>query len=115
MTGPQYAFVGSRLTDDTLVLRMMLEGLNTQARQWSETITILDNGSLEGLEYEVEQFKHLAHASWQASDPLVPNIVVAFMDRMSHNRDTERLLAAATSEGVPVFVVSNYDAKRIAP
>lgn len=113
MKGPEYLFCGSRLTSDTLVLRMMLEGLNTWARQWSETITILDDESLDGLEHEVDQFKHLAHSSWKPTDPVVPNIVVAFIDRLSQNRATEQLLAAAASEGVPAFIVMGYDAKKI--
>jgi hypothetical protein len=86
------------------VLRMLLEGLNTQARQWSETITIQDNGSLENLEYEVEQFKYLAHR--QVDGWADPNIVIAFMDQLSQNRATERLLDVADSELRPAFIIS---------
>jgi hypothetical protein len=101
--GPQYLFCGSRLTDDTYVLRLLLEGLNTWARQWQETITVQDNGTLEGLEFEVEQFRYLAHRRVEKwSDP---NVVFAFMDRMSHNRGTERLLQRAETEGRAWFVI----------
>lgn len=102
--GPQYLFAGSRLTDDTLILRAILEGLNTQGRHWSETITIQDDGSLEGLEHEVEGFKYLRHRrvdGWRD-----PNIVIVFMDCMSHNRASERLLSVAATHGRPAFVVS---------
>jgi hypothetical protein len=105
--GPQYLFCGSRLTDDTLVLRILLEGLNTQARHWGEVITVQDNGTLEGLELEVESFRYLAHR--QVDDWEDPNIVIAFMDRMSHNRATERLLAVAEKNGRPWFVIGSED------
>lgn len=105
MRGPQYLFCGSRLTDDTFVLRLMLEGLNTWSRQWSETITIQDNGTLEGLEFEVEQFKYLQHRRVDGWED--PNIVIAFMDRMSHNRATERLLAVAEENLRPWFVIGS--------
>ena len=104
--GPQYLFCGSRLTDDKVILRLMLEGLNTQARQWGETITIQDDGSLEGLEFEVETFKYLAHRP--VSRWADPNVVIAFMDRLSMNRGTERLLAVAEKERRAVVIVSNY-------
>jgi hypothetical protein len=104
VSGPQYLFCGSRLTDDTFVLRLMLEGLNTWARQWGETITIQGNDSLTDLEYEVEQFKHLQYR--QVDEWSDPNIVICFMDRMSDNRTSERLLAAADEHGRPWFIVS---------
>ena len=85
--GPQYLFCGSRLTDDTFVLRILLEGLNTQARHWQEVITIQDDGSLTGLKFEVEQFKYLHYEIVEGWED--PNIVIAFMDRLSHNRGTE--------------------------
>lgn len=108
--GPRYLFCGSRLTSDTLLLRLMLEGLNTQARHWQETITILDSGTVEGLEFEVGQFKHLEHAPWDHwDDQARPNIVIAFMDRLSQNRGTERLLELAATQGVGAFVVSSFD------
>ena len=103
--GPRYLFCGSRLTGDTFMLRLCLEGLNTWSRQWQETITIQDNGTLEGLEYEVGMFKYLEHqkvGEWED-----PNIVIAFMDRMSHNRATERLLQRADAELRPWFVIGN--------
>ena len=108
LTGPKYLLVGSRLTDDTLLLRALLEGLNTQARVWSETIIILDNGSLQGLEHEVGEFRYLEHR--RVKDWVTPNICIAFMDRLSHNRDTEKLLRLAESEGVPAFVIGRYGA-----
>jgi hypothetical protein len=107
MPGPQYLFCGSRLTSDTFVLRILLEGLNTQARHWQEVITIQDDGSLEGLEHEVEQFKYLEHRvvdGWED-----PNVVVAFMDRLSHNRDTQWTLRLAAEQGRPWFVIGNAD------
>jgi hypothetical protein len=104
--GPKYLFCGSHLTDDTYILRCLLEGLNTQGRQWSETIIILDNGSLQGLEHEVVGFRHLEHR--RVKDLGSPNIVIAFMDRLSHNRDTEKLLERAETQGIPAFVVSTY-------
>jgi hypothetical protein len=103
--GPRYLFCGSRLTDDTFVLRILLEGLNTQARQWQETITIQDDGSLEGLEHEVDMFKYLAYQRVEGWKD--PNVVIAFMDRLSHNRATERLLSVAEKEGRPWFVIGN--------
>jgi hypothetical protein len=106
--GPKYLFCGSRLTDDTLLMRALLEGLNTQGRQWTETIIILDNGSLQGLEHEVDGFRHLEHR--RVKDWVRPNIVIAFMDRLSQNRDTEKLLRVADSEGIPAFIVSAYRA-----
>jgi hypothetical protein len=101
--GPQYLFCGSHLTDDTFVLRLMLEGLNTWARQWGEVITIQDNGTLENLEDEVAQFRYLQHRvvdGWAD-----PNVVLCFMDRMSHNRGSERLLAVAAENSRPWFVI----------
>jgi len=105
--GPQYLFCGSRLTDDTFVLRILLEGLNTQARHWQEIITIQDDGSLEGLENEVSSFKYLQHRV--AVDWEDPNIVIAFMDRLSHNRGTEQTLREAAEAGRPAFVISSVD------
>ena len=99
--------VGSRLSDDTYVLRLLLEGLNTWGRQWTETLVILDDGSLPGLEQEVAEFRHLEHRrvnDWVDGT----NIVIAFMDRLSHNRDVEALLRRAESEGVAAYVVSRY-------
>jgi len=101
--GPRYLLCGSRLTDDTLLLRIILEGLNTQARQWSEIVTIQDDGSLRDLEFEVEQFKYLRHErvdQWED-----PNVVLCFMDRMSHNRASERLLAVAETNHRPAFII----------
>lgn len=105
--GPQYLFIGSRLSGDALVLRALLEGLNTQGRHWNEVITIQDDGSLEGLEHEVEGFKYLEHRrvySWQD-----PNIVIAFQDRMSHNRRTQRTLAEAQENHRPWFIIGSAD------
>jgi hypothetical protein len=105
VTGPKYLFIGSRLTSDTFVLRILLEGLNTQARHWGEVITIQDNGSLDGLEHEVEGFKYLHHR--RVDEWSDPNIVIAFMDRLSHNRDSERLLAVAEENRRPWFVIGS--------
>jgi hypothetical protein len=105
--GPQYLFCGSRLTDDTYVLRLLLEGLNTWGRQWQETITVQDNGTLEGLEFEVEQFKYLQHR--QVGEWEDPNVVFCFMDRMSMNRASERLLSVAEKNGRPWFVIGSAD------
>ena len=105
--GPEYLFCGSRLTDDTFVMRILLEGLNTQARQWTETITIQDDGSLEGLEYEVSMFKYLAYRRIPGGSWADPNVVLAFVDRMTHNRATERLLQQAEREKRPWFVIGS--------
>jgi hypothetical protein len=86
-----------------------LEGLNTQGRQWTETITILDDGSLQGLEGEVEPFRHLEHHRVEGRTKA--NIVVAFIDRLSHNRATEKTLRVAESQGIPAFIVSRYNAQ----
>jgi hypothetical protein len=107
--GPSYLLCGSTLTDDRNVLRILLEGLNTWARQWTEIVVILDDGSLQGLEGEVKEYRHLEYRrvkSWSA-----PNIVIAFMDRLSQNRDTEKTLRRAESEGVPAYTLSRYDAQ----
>jgi len=106
MTGPQYLLCGSRLTDDTYVLRLLLEGLNTWARQLSETITIQDNGSLTGRENEGEEFRYLAYrkvGEWED-----PNVIFCFLDRLSQNRAAERLLQRAETEHRPAFIVSTY-------
>jgi len=93
---------------------MILEGLNTQARHWSETITIQDDGSLNGLEFEVEQFKYLKHRPVDGWED--PNIVLCFMDHLSQNRASERLLSVAATEHRPAFIISTYDGnERIAP
>lgn len=114
MSGPSYLFCGSRLTDDTFLMRILLEGLNTQARHWGETIVIQDDGSLEGLAFEVEQFRYLAHRRVEEWED--PNIVVAFMDRLSMNRGTERLLRHSETEHRPAFIVSSYGGgERILP
>jgi murein endopeptidase len=106
MKGPKYLLCGSRLTSDTCIRRVILEGLNTQARVWSETITIQDDGSLQGLEHEVEQFRHLKYVRTRTwSDP---NVVIAFIDRLSMKRATQRTLDYAIQEGRPVFIVSDY-------
>jgi|SRR5215467_522106 len=105
MPGPQYLLCGSRLTSDTLVLRLLLEGLNTWARQWSETITIQDDGSLEGLEHEVEMFRHLQHRRVKGWSH--PNVVLAFMDRLQQSRATHGTLEVAKSHGVPAFIISD--------
>jgi len=102
--GPQYLFCGSRLTDDTYVLRLLLEGLNTWARQWQERIFIQDDGSLRDLEFEVEQFKYIHHRRVDGWED--PNVVFCFMDRMSHNRASERLLAVAAKHHRPAFIIS---------
>jgi hypothetical protein len=104
--GPRYLLVGSRLTDDTYVLRAVLGGLNGQAREWSETAVILDDGSLQGLEHEVEMFRHLEHRRVKEWDD--PNIVLAFIDRLSQNRHTEDVLKRADKEGRPAFIISSY-------
>lgn len=104
--GPKYRICGSRLTGDTLILRAILTGLNSQAREWQEVITIQDDGTLEGLEHEVDGFKHLQRRRVEGwSDP---NVIIAFMDRLSHNQDTAQLLIAADSHSRPAFVVSTY-------
>jgi hypothetical protein len=112
VSGPRYLICGSSLTtaDTTPLLRLILEGLNTQARQWSETITVLDDLSLPGLEGEVEDFRHLEHRRFDVnlSTLTMPNIVIAFMNRLSHNRDTEQLLRHAESQGIPAFCISTY-------
>jgi hypothetical protein len=101
--GPSYLLLGSRLTDDTYVLRVILEGLNTWGRQWGETLIILGNGSLRDLEQEVEWYRSL---EYRRVDQIgKPNIVIAFMDRMSHNRLTENWLREASRRGIPAFVV----------
>jgi hypothetical protein len=105
--GPKYLFCGSRLTDDTLLLRLLLEGLDHWAFQWSEIITILDDGSLQGLEGEVAEFRHLTHRRAYLGET-VTNIVIAFMDRLSQNRDTEETLRLAESEGIPAFIISRF-------
>jgi hypothetical protein len=87
-------------------MRALLEGLNTQARQWSETIVILDNGTVRDLERELNDFRHLEHRPIRGW--IEPNIVIAFMNRLSHNRKTEETLKRAESEGIPAFVVSRY-------
>ena len=107
--GPKYLLCGSRLTDETLLIRALLEGLNTQARQWTETITILDDGSLQGLEGEVDSFRYLEHRRVRDWERSRPNIVLAFMDRLSHNRETEKTLIRAESQGIPAYVISRYD------
>lgn len=106
--GPKYLICGSRLAiaDVVPLLRLLLEGLNTQARQWQETIVVLNDGSLRGLEDEVLSFRNLEHR--RIEDWVRPNIVVAFLDRLSHNRDTEKTLRRAESEGIPTFVISTY-------
>ena len=96
------------MTDDTLILRAILDGLNTQGRQWGETITIFDAGSLDGLEREVEDHKYLRYVGPKGWGGGRPNIAIGFIDRMSMNRDTERLLALLTDEGVPTFIVRSY-------
>jgi hypothetical protein len=104
--GPKYLFLGSRLSDDTYLLRAILEGLNTWARQWGETLIILDNGSLPGLENEVEDFRYLEHRpikTWQR-----PNIVLAFMDTVRQSGTTRDWLLQAEQEGVAAFVISPY-------
>jgi glycogen synthase len=106
--GPKYFLCGSSLTDDKQLLRAILEGLNTQARQWSETIVILDNGSLRGLEHEIEEFRHLEYRRVLILGE--PNIVIAFMDRLSHNRDIEKTLELAETAGIPTYVISRYGA-----
>lgn len=109
MSGPTYLFCGSSLTDDMQLLRALLEGLNTQARQWSEVITILNDGSLPGLEGEVEDYRYLQHRRMKAVWDTPPNIVIAFMDRLSHNRNTEELLRHAVNEAIPTYVISRYE------
>lgn len=104
--GPRYHICGSRLTGDTLVLRAILEGLNTQARQWSETITICDDGSLQGLEHEVDDFKHLERRRVSEWDGKA--VILAFMDRLTHNGGTEMLLIAADRSNHPAFIISTY-------
>lgn len=89
-----------------MVLRALLEGLSTQARHWGETIVILDNGSLPDLEHEVEASRHLEHRyikSWTKC-----NVVLAFMDDLRHNRQTQEWLDQAKGDGIPAFVISTY-------
>lgn len=92
-------------------MRALLEGLNTQARQWTETITILDDGTLQGLEGEVSSFRYLEHR--HVKQGARPNIVVAFIDRLSQNRETEKTLIRAESEGIPAFIISRYDGQNL--
>lgn len=114
MTGPRFLFTGSGLTDDTYVMRAVLEGLNTQARQWSETVVIEDDGMLKDLEFEVEQFRHLRYR--RVDRWTDPNIVLCFMDRLSHNRDSERTLAYAEAHGRPSYIISRYsDSEKFPP
>jgi hypothetical protein len=104
--GPTYLLIGTKLYTDTLVLRAVLEGLSTQARHWGETIVILGNESLPGLDHEVEAFKYLAYQyvkSWPKC-----NIVIAFMDDLRHNRQTQEWLEQAKGDGIPAFVISTY-------
>jgi len=113
--GPKYLLCGSRLTSDTLILRAILTGLNSQAREWQEVIIIEDNGTLEGLENEVDDFRHLQHRRVEGwSDP---NVIIAFMDRLSQNRETAQLLIAADRHSRPAFIVSTYQGEsgRILP
>jgi hypothetical protein len=104
--GPKYLLIGTSLYTDTLVLRALLEGLSTQGRHWQEIITILGNGSVGGLEHEVEGHKFLEYLyvkSWTEC-----NIVIAFMDDLRHNRQTQEWLERATGDGIPAFVISTY-------
>lgn len=103
-----YLFCGSALTDDYNVLRILLDGLNTWGRVWKEVIIILDDGSLQGLESEVAEFRHLEHR--RVKDWVTPNIVIAITDRLSHNRDIKKTLIRAESEGIPAYVLSRYGA-----
>jgi len=107
-TGPKYLICGSRLSDDLVLLRALLEGLNTEGRQWSETIVIMDDGTLPGLEGEVRDFKHLEHRRVKQNWRTPPNIVIAVMDRLTQNRDTEKTLIRAESQGIPAYVLSRY-------
>lgn len=109
--GPQYLICGSRLSCDTLVLRAMLEGLNTQGRHWGEVIVIQDDGSLRDLEHEVDGFKYLEHRRVDGWED--PNVVLCFMDRMSHNRASEQLLETAKAHHRPWFVIGGAE-ERIA-
>jgi len=106
MRGPSYLFIGSRLTDDTYMLRTILEGLNTYGRQWEETLTILDNGTLQNLDKEVEQFRMLEHKKTEVIGK--PNIVIAFQDRAHHNHLTDNWIKESRRRGIPTFVVSTY-------
>jgi hypothetical protein len=103
--GPKYLLTGSRLTDDTYLLRALLNGLNSWGREWGETLVVLDNGSLDGLENEVEAFRCLEHRKVDGVGN--PNMVIAFMDRMSESRKTEEQLRDAASRSIPVFVIGN--------
>jgi hypothetical protein len=113
--GPRYLFAGSHLTDDTLVLRAILTGLNSQSREWQETIIILDDGTIQGLEDEVSSFRYLEHRHVKDWEKSRPNIVVAFMDRLSQNRETEKTLILAESQGIPAFVISRYGGQKFPP
>ena len=104
----KYLFCGSVLTDDYNVLRIFLEGLNTWGRVWRENVVVLDDGSLPGLEGEVAEFRHLEHRHVDGWADRHPNIVIAFMDRLSHNRETEQLLRRAESAGIPAYVIGRY-------
>jgi hypothetical protein len=107
--GPTYLFLGSRLSDDTYMLRMVLEGLNRWAFEWQETLVIADNGSLDNLEREVGMFKNLEHRKVSELKNPRPNMVIGFLDRLSHNRETERWIRAARQLGIPAFVISTID------
>jgi hypothetical protein len=104
--GPRYLFLGSCLDEDTYVLRLCLTGLNAMAREWSETIIILDNGTLPFLEHEVESFRHLEWRrvkSWTKC-----NIVLCFMDSLRHARENQIWLDRAQEEGVMAYLVQTY-------
>jgi hypothetical protein len=105
--GPQYLFCGSRLSEDRLILRAILDGLNTQGRQWNEIITIQDDGSLWNLENEVEDHKYLQ--LWRVHKWSDPNIVICFIDQLRQNRAAEQTMQTARANKRPVFVVSSYE------
>jgi hypothetical protein len=104
--GPRYLFLGTPLDTDLYMPRLVLESLNTWARQWNEELTILDNGTMPGLEHEVDHFKYLTRRqvrSWTRA-----NIVFAFMDRLEHDRHVQDWLNQASWAGIPVYWVSTY-------
>lgn len=104
--GPRYLLIGSRLVDDTYMLRTFLNGLNSYGREWSETLIIEGNGSVEDLDLEVEPFRHLEYR--KVTEIHTPNMVIAFLDHLRQNRQTDEWLQKAVSAGIPTFVVGSY-------
>jgi hypothetical protein len=92
------------------MLRAILAGLNAQAREWSETTVILDNGTLPNLEDEVENYRHLEYR--RVREWTKANILMAFVDDMRHCRGNEEWLKQAKAAGIPTFVISSSHTDR---